>query len=72
MLMSLQSELSIVSNTAKVAERLIAHARLCRQIAKQSWSEDAALKLEKLADECLSAAAEIGPPQPTKIARWPN
>ncbi|MCK9918865.1 hypothetical protein MXD81_58055 [Microbacteriaceae bacterium K1510] len=46
---------------SKVAERLLAHARLCQRIAEQSWSEEAAQKLSALADECTRAAAELTP-----------
>jgi hypothetical protein len=46
-----------VSNASKIAERLRAHARLCRQIASASWSEEAAHKLTQMADECARAAA---------------
>jgi hypothetical protein len=47
-----------VSNVSKIAERLRAHARLCRQIASASWNEEAAHQLTQLADECTRAAAE--------------
>lgn len=47
-----------VSNASKIAERLRAHARLCRQIASASWNEESAQKLVRLADECARAAAE--------------
>jgi hypothetical protein len=47
-----------VSNASKIAERLRAHARLCRQIASVSWSEESAQKLAQLADECSRAAVE--------------
>jgi histone H3/H4 len=50
---------TLVAQSSKIAERLLAHARLCRQIAEQSWSEDAAARLERLADECTSAAANL-------------
>ena len=49
----------IVSNLTKIAERLLAHARLCRHIAEQTWSEDTARKLDALADECVRAAAAL-------------
>ena len=51
---------SPVPNSSKIAERLLAHARLCRQIAEQAWSEEVAQKLGRLADECTRAANEIG------------
>jgi hypothetical protein len=44
---------------SKIAERLLAHARLCRQIAEATWSEDVAQKLGLMADECTRAAAEV-------------
>lgn len=44
------------SNAAKVAQRLLAHARLCREIAAQSRDEDSARMLEELADACVRAA----------------
>jgi hypothetical protein len=40
--------------------RLFRNARLCRQIARQSWNEDTAAELEKLAAEC-DLAAPNGP-----------
>jgi hypothetical protein len=45
-------------------ERLLAHARLCRQIARQSWNEDTAAELEWLAQECDRAAAQDIPVEP--------
>jgi hypothetical protein len=41
---------------AKVAQLLLAHAKLCREIAARSWNEDSARKLEELADACVRAA----------------
>jgi hypothetical protein len=49
---------------SKLAERLLAHARLCRQIARQSWSEETAAALEKLAAECDLAARNAAPVPP--------
>jgi len=48
-------------HSSKMAERLLAHARLCRQIASASWNEDMAKKLAQLADDCARAAANIEP-----------
>jgi hypothetical protein len=45
-----------VPNSSKIAERLRAHARLCRQIAAQSWNQEVAERLEELAEECSRAA----------------
>ena len=50
-----------VSQASKIAERLLAHARLCRQIARASWDTETAAKLAQLADECTRAAARIEP-----------
>lgn len=60
---------SPVPNSSKIAERLLAHARLCRQIAEETWSEDVAQKLSRLADECARAAADIAsePEQPDRL-----
>lgn len=49
----------IVPKSSKMAERLLAHARLCRHIAEQSWNEETAHKLDTLAQECVRAAAEL-------------
>jgi hypothetical protein len=43
-------------NSAKVVERLLAHARLCREIAALSWNEASAQRLEELAAACVLAA----------------
>ena len=39
-----------MSQSSKIAERLLAHARLCRQIADASWSETTAAELERAAE----------------------
>ena len=44
---------------SKVAERLRAHARLCRHIAEESWNEAIAGELGHLADLCVAAADNI-------------
>ena len=50
---------------SKVAERLRAHARLCQQIARESWNETIAIELTRLADQCIEAADNIEPePRP--------
>ena len=46
---------------SKLAERLLAHARLCRQIALESAHEDTRIELERLALECDRAAARTPP-----------
>jgi 3-methyladenine DNA glycosylase AlkC len=50
---------SSVPNASKIAEHLLAHARLCRQIAEQSWNEQTAETLSRLADECTRAATDL-------------
>ena len=52
-------------NSAKVVQRLLAHARLCREIASLSWNETDARMLEEMAAECvLWATGEANPPGP--------
>ena len=46
-------------SASKVAERLRAHERLCRQIAQETWNETIAGELIRLADQCLEAADNI-------------
>ena len=50
-----------VPDGPKIAERLLAHARLCRQIAETTESEYLAQELVRLADECTRTAAEVDP-----------
>jgi hypothetical protein len=50
-----------VPNSSKIAERLRAHARLCRQVAEVSWSEEIAMRLGRIADECSRAAEDAEP-----------
>jgi hypothetical protein len=51
------------SHAANGAQRLLAHAKLCREVAARSWNEESAEKLEKLADACIRAAgAAFEPP----------
>jgi hypothetical protein len=61
MLLTSNLALAPVSHASKVAERLLAHARLCREIAGATWNEETAKKLERLADDCTRAATEIAP-----------
>ena len=54
-------------NSATIAERLLAHSRLCEQIARECWSDETAEKLRQMARDCARAAAEIatlGAPEP--------
>lgn len=50
-----------MSHSTKFAQRLLAHARLYRQIAGESWNEKTADELEQLAQECERAAVDAGP-----------
>ena len=45
--------------TSKIAERLLAHARLCREIAGASWNEETALKFGQMAETCERQATAI-------------
>jgi len=54
-----RAEPIIVPKSSKMAERLLAHARLCRHIAEQSWNEETAQRLDTLAQECVRAAAKL-------------
>jgi hypothetical protein len=51
--------------SAKVVQRLLAHAKLCRDIATASWNETSAAKLEEMAAECERSAASDGEPRPS-------
>jgi hypothetical protein len=42
---------------SKIAERFIAHAKLCQQIASQCRDEEIAHQLERLAEQCVRAAS---------------
>ena len=41
----------------KVAERLLAHARLYRKIARANWNEEIATLAQQKADNCVREAA---------------
>jgi len=51
-------------NSAKVVQRLLAHAKLCREIASASWDERNAQKLEEMAAACERSAAGTELPAP--------
>jgi hypothetical protein len=60
-----------VPNSRYLADRLRAHARLCRHIAEGMWSEERALELAQLSEECIRAADSImtgGPGPDLEIA----
>jgi len=50
-----------MSQPSAIFERLIAHARICREIADASMNAESAGKLERLARECLEAARDADP-----------
>lgn len=55
---------------SKVAERLMAHAELCRKLAAASLDENVGASLMRMAEECLEAATvSVAPvPEPRAIA----
>ena len=52
---------ALAPNSAAIAQRLRAHARLCEQCANECWNELTAAKLQGMARDCLAAAAAIAP-----------
>jgi hypothetical protein len=50
-----------MSDTSKIAERLLTHAAMCRQAASLCWNEEIAVELERLADDCRQAALACRP-----------
>jgi hypothetical protein len=58
-----------MSQLSTIAQRLLAHARLCREIARASWNEESAQRLERLAEDCIRAAraAEPAPRPPRQL-----
>jgi hypothetical protein len=42
--------------TSEIALRLLAHARLCREVARESHCDTMAETLHKLAEDCVQAA----------------
>jgi hypothetical protein len=53
-----------------IAERLLAHARLCEQIARECWNEDTAEKLRRMARDCTLAAGQIAPLPAPNSPSW--
>ena len=57
-----------MSQPSAISERLLAHARLCREIADATLNEETASKLECLAQDCIEAARDAEPaPQHQKF-----
>jgi hypothetical protein len=50
-----------MSESSKVAERLLAHARLCQDAATLCWNETTSAELTQLAQECRQAALACEP-----------
>ncbi len=48
-------------NYLAIAQRLLAHAHLCEQIARECCNEATAEKLKRMAQECSRAAAQVAP-----------
>lgn len=46
---------------SEVADRLRAHAHLCRQVAHESQNETVATELMLLAEQCIKTAEKIEP-----------
>jgi hypothetical protein len=44
-----------------MSDRLLAHARLCEQIARECLNPDTAIKLRRMAQDCAQAAAQLAP-----------
>jgi hypothetical protein len=60
--MSTNRELLLKSSP--VAERLLAHARLCEQIAQDCWHEATAEELKRIAQDCTRTAAQLAQAAP--------
>jgi len=54
-----QTNQTIPSNAAVIAQKLRAHARLCEQVAQETWSEEAAATLRRMAGYCDRVAGQI-------------
>jgi hypothetical protein len=46
-------------SSAAIAQRLLAHARLCVEIAQGCWNDETAARLRAMARECTLAAAQM-------------
>jgi hypothetical protein len=47
-----------MSQPSTMSARLLAHARLCREIANATLNEETASSLERMAQDCIQAAHE--------------
>jgi len=50
-------QIGVMSEPPKMVERLLAHAKMCREVANECCSEELAADFNKLALECIEAAA---------------
>jgi hypothetical protein len=53
--------IQLAPRASAIAQRLLAHARLCEQIALECCNEATAEKLKRMAQECTRAAAQVAP-----------
>jgi hypothetical protein len=58
------------AKTTAIAERLLAHARLCEHIACECWNEGTAEKLRRMARDCAQVAAQIAPLSTPNSPTW--
>jgi hypothetical protein len=56
-----------MSKPSTIAESLLAHARICREIADATLNEETAGKLERLAMDCIQAARDAEPESQHKM-----
>jgi hypothetical protein len=59
--MSAQIAMPAAPKVEAIAERLLAHAKLCEQIARECLNEETASKLRRMAQDCAQAAAQLAP-----------
>jgi hypothetical protein len=57
--MSADFMIHIPSKGSAIAQRLLAHAHLCEQIARECCNEVTAEKLKRMAQECSRTAAQV-------------
>lgn len=56
-----------MSQPSTMAERLLAHARICQEIANTTLNAKTARELELLAEDCIQAARDS---EPAPQFRW--
>jgi hypothetical protein len=57
--MNWQRAPAVTPTGSAIAERLLAHARLCEEVARACWNEETAQTLQRMAGDCASVAARI-------------